>query len=298
MNMRSAHIGPLPEIPIVDAHLHVYDPRKIPYPWMGVVPLLNQAHGPDFLLREAEGVEVEAAVFVEVNAARGVHLYEARYVAQLMAQAPVIQAMVASMPLDLGPEAVADDLATFAAMPGARGVRCLIENHVDVPGWARRAPFIAAVQSLAAHNLSFDLCVRHGQIQDAIALVRACPDVRFVLDHIGKPDIRGGTLDPWRDDLSELAALPNVWCKISGVVTEADHAAWTAEDIAPFIQHAIDRFGFERIMYGGDWPVSRLATPYLRWVSTLTTLTKHASTREHEQLWRGTARAFYRLDEE
>ncbi|MEM7488367.1 MAG: amidohydrolase family protein [Pseudomonadota bacterium] len=285
----------LPDMPIVDAHLHVYDPEAIPYPWMADLPLLNEAHGPNRMLREAEGIEIEAAVFVEVDAAPGHHMDEVRHVAGTMGEVPVLRAMVASMPLEDGPAAVADDLAAFAAMPGARGVRRLIQGHADEPGWALRPPFVEAVRSLADYGLSFDICIVHGQMRDATALVRACPDVRFILDHIGKPDIRAGRLDPWRDDLSDLAALPNVTCKISGVVTEADHRAWTVEDIAPFVRHAIDRFGFDRVMFGGDWPVSRLATTYPRWVSTMAHLLSGATASERAAFWRGTAREVYRL---
>ncbi len=286
----------LPDMPIVDAHLHIYDPGVIPFPWMVDLPLLNEAHGPDRMLAEAEGIEVEAAIFVEVNAADGAHLSEARYVAKVMETAPVLQGMVASVPLDLGPEAVADDIAALKALPGTRGVRRLIEPHLEEPGWAIRPAFVEAVRILAGHDLSFDICIRHAQMRDVIGLVRACPDTRFVLDHIGKPDIRNGQLDPWRADLADLAALPNVWCKISGVVTEADHAHWTEDDVAPFIRHAIDCFGYGRVMFGGDWPVSRLATTYPRWVSTVARLTSEASPSEKQALWRDNARAFYRLD--
>src|SRR5690606_33950776 len=107
------------------------------------------------------------------------------------------------------------------------------------------------------------------QLSNTIRLVRQCPDVSFVLDHIGKPDIKAGSLDPWRGELRELAAMKNVWCKLSGLATEADHAGWTPADLRPYLDHVVACFGFGRVMFGGDWPVSTQATDFPRWVATL-----------------------------
>src|SRR5258708_21696940 len=104
---------------------------------------------------------------------------------------------------------------------------------------------------------------------NTIKLVQQCPDVQFILDHIGKPDIKQHVTEPWRHELEILAGFPNVWCKMSGLVTEADHRLWTKEDLQPYIQHVLKCFGFGRVMYGGDWPVACQATEYPRWVETL-----------------------------
>ena len=286
----------MPDFPIIDAHVHLYDPSAVAYPWMAGVPALNAPHLPDRFVQSLGGVEVEGLVFVEVDAGTGAHMDEARFISDLRAESPLIRGMVASMPLEDGPGAVAADLANWAAKPGARGVRRLIQAHADEPGWSIREPFVEAVRSLAAHDLSFDLCLFHPQMKDAIALVRACPDVRFVLDHIGKPGIRDGLSDPWRDDIAALAREPNVWCKISGVVTEADHAAWTADQVAPYIKHALSCFGYQRSMFGGDWPVSTLATTYRGWVDVVDAVVAGATAEERQRLFRGTALEFYRLD--
>ena len=286
----------MPDFAIVDAHVHLYDPGRIGYPWMAGVPRLNEPHGPDRFEAALGGVEVEAAVFVEVDAAPGAHMEEARYVSGLAGEAPWLRGMVASLPLERGPDAVAADLEAYAAMPLARGVRRLIERHEGEPGWALAEPFVAAVRSLAPHGLSFDLCVKHPQLADATWLVRRCPEVRFVLDHIAKPAIREGLAEPWRTEIAELAREPNVWCKISGVATEADHGAWTREEVAPYVAHAIERFGFERAMFGGDWPVSELATSYRRWVEVVERVVSGASEPERRRLWRDTAAEFYRLE--
>jgi len=285
----------MPDYPIVDAHLHVYDPGRLSYPWMAAVPPLNSPHLPAEYRAALGGVEVEAAVFVEVDAAPDQKLAEAVFVADVAAKDPLIAGIVAGVALDRGgaTEALLDALGR---VPGVRGVRELIQGHVEAPGWCLREPFVDGVKSLAARDLSFDICILHPQLADATELVRHCPEVRFVLDHIGKPGIRAGLTEPWRRQMAALAALPNVWCKISGVVTEADHAAWTEAEVAPYVAHALDVFGYRRCMFGGDWPVAELATSYARWVALVETVAAGASEADRRRLWRDSAIEFYRLD--
>jgi L-fuconolactonase len=116
-----------------------------------------------------------------------------------------------------------------------------------------------------------------------------------MLDHIAKPNIAGQVLDPWREQMRELASFPNVLCKISGVATEANQAAWTLDDIAPYVRHALEVFGEDRVAFGGDWPVALLATEYRRWVETLDLLTADLSEPARAKLWSENARRFYRL---
>jgi L-fuconolactonase len=285
----------MPSFPIIDTHVHLYDPVAIRFPWMSSVPQLNRPHGLSEFSRLTQGVTVDGLVFIEVDAGDGQHLEEARWVEAHGRDDARLRGVVASMPLEQGPAAVEADLAAFATLPHARGVRRLIQSHADEAGWALRAPFVAAVQSLAAHNLTFDLCIRHGQLAEATELVRRCPQIRFVLDHIGKPGIEAGLLEPWKTQMRALAAEPNVLCKISGVVTEADHKFWTYDQVAPYVAHAIECFGFGRVMFGGDWPVSELATRYVRWVDTVDRVTAGSSEADLRSLYRDTAVAFYRL---
>jgi L-fuconolactonase len=132
-------------------------------------------------------------------------------------------------------------------------------------------------------------------LAETIKLVEQCPDVSFMLDHIGKPGIREGLTQPWRSEMRDLAALPNVECKISGVVTEADHKSWTYDQVAPYVAHAIETFGFDRVAFGGDWPVSELATPYADWVAVVDRVIAGASEAEQRKLYRDNAIRFYRM---
>ncbi len=286
--------APLPDFPLVDAHVHLYDPSAIAYSWMASVPLLNSLHGSTEYSAAIGGVVVEKLVFVEVDAGPGAHLDEARWIEAAAEYDPRIQGMVATVPLENGPEAVAADVAAVARMPLARGVRRLIQGHVDEPGWCLREPFVEAVRLLAEHGLSFDICIYHPQLGDAIELVRRCPEVSFILDHIGKPGIRGGLREPWWGQMREMASLPNVICKVSGVVTEADKD-WTYDQVAPYVAHAIESFGFDRVAFGGDWPVLELAGRYPEWVKIVDRVTAGASEAELRKLYRDNAIAFYRL---
>ena len=284
----------MPDFPIVDAHVHVYD-LSLEHPWMAGAPRLAEPHPPERFFASTGGVEVEAAVFVEVDVAAGRHLDEAAYVARVAEAEPRIRGAVFAAPLERGAEAVAADLDRIAAIPLARGVRRLIQAHRDEPGWALREPFVEAVRAVGARGLSFDLCIHAPQLAEATELVRRRPEVRFVLDHIGKPEIRAGRLDPWRDELRALSRLPNVWLKLSGVATEADHERWREDELLPYIRHALDCFGVERAMFGGDWPVSTLAIDYARWVALVEDALAGASEDERRRLFRGTATEVYRL---
>ena len=284
----------MPDFPLIDTHVHLYDASTISYPWMAGQPLLNSPHRSTDFSAAIGGVAVDKLVFVEVDAAPGQHLAEVRWVAEAAKSDSRIGGMVASIPLEKGRAAEAD-IAEFARMPLARDVRRLIQGHVDEPGWCLRPDFLEGVRLVGARGLGFEIGIKHPQLKDAIELVRRFPEMRFTLDHIGKPGIKDGLREPWRTDIRALAALPNVICKISGVVTEADFEAWTYDQIAPYITHAIECFGFDRVMFGGDWPVMELATRYPDWVAIVDRVTAGASASDLRKLYRENAIRHYRL---
>jgi L-fuconolactonase len=176
-----------------------------------------------------------------------------------------------------------------------KGVRQLIQSEES--GFAKQEHFIDAVRTLPEYGLSFDICITHDQLPDVITLVQQCPDVSFVLDHVGKPDIKGGELKSWRRLINRLAECNNVHCKISGMVTEADLDNWTPDDLRPYVEAVVDAFGVSRLMFGGDYPVLELAnTDYARWVQTATVLLNDLSDRERQQVFYDNALKFYRLE--
>jgi L-fuconolactonase len=250
-------------------------------------------------MRQLDGargtVGIDALVWVEVGADPGQYLQEASFVDGLARADLRIRAMVAHAPLERG-AAATPDLEKLAAHELTRGIRRLLQDEPD-DAFCLRPGFVEGVRLLARFDLSFDICVYHRQLAGALELVRRCPEVRFVLDHAGKPGIREGLMEPWRTHIRDLAALPNVWCKLSGLITEADHARWTREQLRPYVDHVIESFGFERVMFGSDWPVSEQTHRYGDWVEIVDWALAGAAEGERRKLFRGNATAFYRLDE-
>ena len=284
----------MPDFPIIDAHVHLTDVKNLGYAWTKSAPVLNRSVLPADLFKAAAPVEIEKFVFVEVDVDMPQHIAEAEWIDGIAKSEPKLAGMVAALPLERG-NAVAGDLARIAGLKVARGIRRLIQNQPD-PDFCIQPKFIEGLKLLAKYDLVFDICIFHHHLPNAIKMVRQCPEVRFVLDHIAKPAIKAGISDPWRQHMKELAALPNVTCKISGVSTEADHKSWTREQLKPYIAHAIDAFGFERCMYGGDWHVLELAGTYPQWVEVVDWAIEGATSEEKRQLYRDTAIRAYRLD--
>jgi L-fuconolactonase len=284
----------MPDFPIVDAHVHLYDPGVIGYAWMRAKPALDRQHLMADLDAARGAVELEALVWVEVDVDPGQYLQEAAYVDGLARADPRIGALVAHAPLERG-AAVRPDLEKLAAHERVRGIRRLVQDEPD-DAFCLRPDFIAGVRLLADFDLSFDIGVYHRQLAGALELVRRCPDVRFVLDHCGKPGIRDKLMEPWRTHIVALAALPNVWCKLSGLITEADHRNWTREQLRPYIDHVIESFGFGRVMFGSDWPVSEQTHRYAQWAEIVDQALAGVAEDERRKVLRDTAIAFYRLD--
>ena len=281
------------DFPIIDSHIHLLDQRRFGYAWAAGAPALSRDFAPDELARAVKPYKLEGLVFVEVDVDMPQYLDEADWIDACAARDARIKGAVVCLPLERG-AALEPEIARVAKLKTTRGVRRLIQNQSD-PEFMLRAPFLEALKLLPKYNLSFDICIFHTQLTNTIEMARRCPEVSFVLDHIGKPGIKAGLVEPWKAGIAELAKLPNVVCKLSGVTTEADHAAWTPSQLRPYIDHVIDRFGIERILYGGDWPVSELAGDYLQWLTTLEQATTDLTEGERRNLFRDNAIRVYRL---
>ncbi|HWK37052.1 amidohydrolase family protein [Sphingomonas sp.] len=276
---------------VVDSHAHFWDVDRIDYPWIEAGSPFDRS----FLLtdyqRVSADVPVTRMVFVECDAHPRCSIAEAEWVAGLATIDSRIQAIVARVPL------LADDAAArldaVAAMPLVRGVRDNIQGHA--PGFALQEAFVAGVRQVGERGLHFELCLKHDQLAETIALVRRCPDVRFVLDHCAKPGIAAGLRDPWQAQIAEMASLPNVVCKISGLVTEADWSGWQAEDVLWYARVAAQAFGAERILFGSDWPVNEVAGGYLRWFRLAEQLAAEWDQRDRDRFFRANAERIYRL---
>ncbi|NQW01426.1 MAG: amidohydrolase family protein [Rhodospirillales bacterium] len=283
----------MPHFPIVDSHVHLFDIDHLRYDWLSAAPQINRTHGLKEYNEACGQVVVDKIVFAEVDVAAGQHLDEARWVQSLAESDGRICGSVAHAPLTKG-AAVEVDLEKLKEYPTVKGIRHLMQTQMD-QGYCLEPGFLTALNLLPKYDFSFDLCVKHWGLTFAIELARRCPDVRFVLDHIGKPGIKHGLFEPWRQQLRELAKFPNVTCKVSGVITEADHRSWSAEQIKPYVDHTFACFGFKRAMYGSDWPVSVLTHDYPQWVQLLDEVLAGCSDEEQQDFYRNTAIEAYKL---
>jgi L-fuconolactonase len=284
----------VPNFPIIDAHVHLWNPQQFRMRWLDDQGAINKPFGPADYREHTQGITVEAFVYVEVAVEPAYALLEAQWADQVANEEPRLRGIVAHAPLEYGAQ-VRHYLAALARIgPRLKGVRRLLQGEPD-PNYCLQPEFVRAVQMLPEFGFSFDICIRHHQLAASIELVRQCPETSFILDHIAKPDIAEHVLEPWREHMRELAALPNVICKVSGMVTEADPQHWTAEDLAPYVAHVLEVFGEDRVAFGGDWPVVLRASSHARWVKTLDMLTAHLSPEAKRKLWAENARRFYRL---
>ncbi|MCX5662940.1 MAG: amidohydrolase [Planctomycetota bacterium] len=282
---------------IIDTHQHLWDPAKLSYSWCAGIPVLNRAFLPDDYQAAVsdlpDGVRIVQSVHVEADVDEPFMADETRWILSV-AEDPkrLTKAVVAPCRPELDNF---DAYLDAIAHPRLKGVRRVLHTMPD--DHSRGELFVRNVGSLHRRGLTFDLCVKATQLPAAIDLVRRCPDTRFILDHCGVPDVKAKALDPWRDRIREIAKLPNVVaCKISGLVAYADPQHWTANDLRPFIDHAIASFGYDRVMFGSDWPVCTLSAPLRGWLAALLDLTASASPDERDRLFRRNAIKVYRLD--
>lgn len=281
------------EFPVVDTHVHLWDPARLEYAWHAHEPQLNRP----FLLSDfrdaTQGVDIQAMVFLQCDCNPAQGLDEARWVAELANSDPRLKAMVPYAPIEQG-DACSAYLEQLQAVPLVRGVRRLIQSERD-PAFCLQPKFIEGLKLLPEFRLSFEICIYHHQLTSVLKLVEKLPEVSFVLDHIGKPNIKHGILQPWSAQMRSLSEFPNVVCKVSGMVTEADHEGWNKEQLKPYLDHVVACFGWDRLLYGGDWPVVNLAGGYRRWLEALNWALDGASSEERRKFYCENAARVYRF---
>ncbi len=276
---------------LIDTHQHLWDLAQFPYSWCAGIPALNRSFSLDDYRAAAAGTGIEKTIFVECDVDEPHILAEAQHIQKLADQNPLIAGIVAGgRPEKTGFPA---HLEKLLALPKLRGVRRVL--HVVPDEISQSTLFAENIRRLAEHRLTFDLCVLARQLPLAAALVKKCPDVQFILDHCGVPDVKGHAFDPWRTELKELAALPNVACKISGLIAYADAEKWTAENLRPWVEHAIECFGWDRVLWGGDWPVCNLTASLGQWVATTHKIFLGAKNLEREALFCNNAERIYHV---
>ena len=284
------------EFPMLDAHVHLWDPERLPMPWLRSAPGLDRAFDVAEYRARTSGLPLTGLVYVEVGVAPAFALLEATHIAALAQREPDVVAIVAATPLEYGATTRSYLDALRALGPTVKGVRRNVQGEPD-PAFCLQPSFVEGVRMLSGYHFTCDLCVRHHQLASVVELVRQCPEVNFVLDHLGKPDIKHGTLEPWRTQMAQLAACPNVRCKLSGLVTEADPQRWSVDDLRPYVAHTVEVFGPQRVMFGSDWPVVLQASSHARWIAALRELLADLPPEHQRSVWHDTAQRFYRVNE-
>jgi len=283
----------MPEFAIIDSHVHLYDPAKVNFPWLSQVPQINAAFLFDQYIAAHPISKVEKLVFEEVWAAPDENIREVEWIDGESKQHMSICAAVAAVPLE-DTDRTKRDLDTLRKFPFVKGIRRITQTETD-PDFCTRPSFVESVRLLGDAGYVCDLCILPHQIDAHRKLVEACPGTTFVLNHLGKPAIKSGDLRAWRTSIVELARLPNAAAKVSGLVTQAK-PGYSDDEIIDVIQFAMQSFGFDRLMFGSDWPVLTLnSTTPERWIEIVDRAVSGAKASERERLYRGTAASVYKL---
>ncbi|MFE5791357.1 amidohydrolase family protein [Streptomyces sp. NPDC056503] len=282
---------------LVDAHHHVWDLRRRPQPWLdapGHAPIRRDFTTGDLraaATRTLAGRRLDGTVVVQCVPS----VTETRELLHLADRDPLIRAVVGWA--DLASPSIGDVLDTLLTDRGGpylRSVRHLVQDEPD-PRWLQRPEVERGLRAVGLRGLAYDLLIRSDQFPQAVRLAERLPQLPLVLDHAGKPPLARGPLAGWERDVRRLAAHPQVRCKVSGLITEADHATWTTADIRPVWDVLLDAFGADRLMFGSDWPVCVLAGGWDRWAATVGELLADRTPTEASAILAGTAADFYRL---
>jgi L-fuconolactonase len=278
---------------IVDAHHHFWDPATADYPWLtDQLAAIRRPFEPGDLAPLVEAAGIDATVLVQTRSS----LAETEEFLATAAATPFIVGVVGW--IDLTDPAAAETIDRLRAGPGGDmlvGIRHQVHDEDD-PDWLGRADVRRGIAAVGRAGLAYDLLVRTRELPAARALVGAMPDLRFVVDHLAKPAIRTGSDPGWAEAVGAFRRLPNVWWKLSGLVTEADWPTWRPADIRPFVDHVLAVAGPDRLLFGSDWPVCLLAAPYDVVLATARDLIAALSPSEQAAILGETAVAVYRLE--
>jgi L-fuconolactonase len=272
----------------IDAHHHFWKYSATEYEWIDETMRVLRR---DFLVSNLEKEIRDAGIDGVVTVQARQTLEETRWLLALAAQNAFIRAVVGWVPLV--DSSVSDQWESLVANRSLCGVRHVVQNEPD--GFLIRKDFNNGISLLRKTGLVYDLLIRERQLPEAILFVDQHPQQVFVLDHLAKPRIKEQSVEPWRKNLKELARRQNVYCKISGLVTEADVTTWNEGLLRPYMETALETFGPARLMFGSDWPVCLVASSYRRWYDTVCSFAASLSPAEKADIFGGTAERAYRL---
>jgi L-fuconolactonase len=300
-----AEASPVPDEiydgPIIDTHQHLWDLKALRLPWVeGLTGKPKTILGHDHLIKDydeaARGLGITRTVYMEVDVAEEDEIKEAEYVIGVCAggKTPMVAAVVSGRPASDRFERYLDRFQGIAAI---KGLRQVLHTPATPPGYCLDPAFARGVRLLGERGLSFDLCLRADQLEAGAELIGRCPKTRFILDHCGNPHAGNFDLERWRKGLAKVAKAGNqtVVCKVSGLYGNVSASEWPAERLAPIVRTVLELFGWERVMFAGDWPVVNLGASLKTWVNTLKEIVRGDAPANQKKLFHDNARAFYRL---
>ncbi len=275
----------------IDAHQHFWDIQRFQYPWMpaGESPLRR-----NFLPHDLKPIlqrnRFDGSIVVQAN----VILDETRWLLELASEHEFMRGVVGWV--DLTDPRVGATLDELQRHPKFKGVRHLVHDEPDV-NWLLREDVLGGLGELARRKIPYDLLLRPQHLRLVPRIAERVPDLRMVIDHIAKPLIATQRMDGWAEDIAAAAQIPQVYCKLSGMITEDDPRDWKAEHLRPYVQHVLGLFGPDRLMFGSDWPVCTLAGTWKEVLAAFTQSTGPQPIEAREKLRGGTAARFYGLEE-
>lgn len=283
-------------IPIVDCHQHLWDLSKFKLAWVKAGEPLAVSFGQKEYAAATEGLNFVKSVYMEVDVVEEQQQQEADYLIEMIKakNTPTVGAVISGRP-NKG-EAFKKYASQFKGSPYIKGIRQVVHTEHTPPGYSTTKEFIEGVRYLGDIGLSWDICIRPADLPDAAKLIGECPGTRFILDHCGNaPILDAKKLEQWKVDIAKVAAHKNVVGKISGIIASVKKGDWSVDQLAPAINHTIEVFGWDRVMFASDWPVCTLGASLKEWVNALKQIVSSRTEEQQLKLFSGNATKFYGL---
>ncbi len=274
-------------MPIIDSHQHFWDPALFEYFWM-TPGVLNRVFLPADLKPSLDKIGIRYTVLVQAIQS----VAETRWFLQLADENEFIAGVVGWV--DLTAADLNQQLDDLQKHPRFKAVRHMVQDEPD-PNWLLRPAVIAGLRELSARGIPYDVLIKPPSLPTVVPLAEQLPNLQMVIDHIAKPPIASGQIEDWAAHMAQIAACPNIWCKVSGMITEADQARWQAADLKPFVQTVLSGFGVDRLLFGSDWPVCLLAGSYEQVWDAAHEALGTLNEADHAKIFGDNARDFYRL---
>ena len=274
----------------IDSHQHFWKATRGDYHWMTpAVPVLCRDYLPEDLRPWLAKNRIDKTILVQAAQTKA----ETDFLLDLAQKHDFIAGVIGW--LDMDSPTFANELELYSRKPKFLGVRPMLQDIAD-DAWILRPRVLESLKLVAERDMPFEFLTHTRHLPHVLKALEAVPNLRAVVDHVSKPEIKNQKLDPWRSLIVEVAGHPNLHCKLSGMITEANHETWTAEDLRPYVEHVLKCFGFERVMFGSDWPVCLLAGSYDQVIGALQDVLKpHLNERRETVAFGGNAMRFYKL---